>query len=489
MTTSAAADQPASIRLSSALGRWVLFATVLASGMTFLDATVVNLALPRIGREFDVGLADLQWTVSAYSLTLSAFLLLGGALGDRYGRRRLFLIGLIWFTLASALCAVAPSAPILIGSRALQGIGGALLTPGSLAIIQATFVPADRGRAIGAWSGLGGVFGAIGPLLGGFLVQAVSWRLVFVINLPLGVAAMVAARQIPDTAPHQVAGRLDVSGPTLAVLGLGGVTYGLIQGSADGWTSPPILLSLILGTGLLVGFLFNEARHPSPVLPLGVFRSRVFSGVNAATFAIYAALGTVTFLVVLQLQQVLGYSPFAAGLALLPVTLLLLAFASYTGKLAGAIGARIPMTAGPLLAAAGMAMFERATPGASFLAAILPASVAFGIGLVLTVPALTITALGALSSDRVGVASAVNNEVARVASLAAVALVPALAGLSTGGAHVVRSAFSAGFSTAIWICAGLCATGGLISWLTVPGAARPAHPAQRAAEAGGAVPR
>lgn len=333
------------------------------------------------------------------------------------------------------------------------------------------------------------MFGAIGPLLGGFLVQAVSWRLVFVINLPLGVAAMAATRHIPETAPHQVTGRLDVSGPTLAVLGLGGVTYGLIQGAADGWTSPPILLSLILGAGLLVGFLFNEARHPSPVLPLGVFRSRVFSGVNAATLAIYAALGTVTFLVVLQLQQVLGYSPLAAGVSLLPVTLILLAFATYTGKLAGAIGPRIPMTAGALLAAAGMAMFERATRGASFVTAILPASVVFGIGLVLTVPALTITALGALSRDRAGVASAINNEVARVASLAAVALIPALAGLRTGGAHVVPSSFSAGFGTAIWICAGLCASGGLISLLTMPGAPRPAPPAEREAEAGGAVPR
>ncbi len=460
----------ANIAARSRAGRWVLAATVLGSGMAFLDSTVVNVALPRIGRDFGVGLADLQWTATAYTLTLSAFLLLGGALGDRYGRRRIFVIGLTWFAIASLLCAVAPSAPVLIAARAVQGVGGALLTPGSLAIIEATFRPGDRGAVIGSWSGFSALFGAVGPLLGGVLVQTTSWRLVFFINLPVAVAAgFIAVRHVPETMRAEGHGRLDVQGPVLAALALGGITYGLIEGSAGGWRSAADIGTLIAGFVLLAAFFVVEARQRDPLLPLGIFRSRVFSGANAATFVIYGALGGVSFLVVLQLQDVLGYSPVAAGVSLLPLTLMLLLLSSRSGRLAAAIGPRIPMTAGPLLAGVGMAMFARIVPGSAYATTVLPAAIIFGLGMTLTVPALTSTALGAVPSDRAGIASAVNNDVARVAGLVAVAVIPALAGVPTGGNSVGSAALQAGFPTAMYICAALCALGGLVAFLTIPG--------------------
>jgi EmrB/QacA subfamily drug resistance transporter len=453
-------------------------ATVLGSGVAFLDATVVNVALPSIGRDFGVGLADLQWTVTGYTLTLSAFLLLGGALGDRYGRRRLFVIGLVWFAVASLACGIAPSAPLLIVFRAVQGIGGALLTPGSLAIIEASFRPADRGRAIGAWGGLGGVFGAIGPLLGGVLVSTVSWRLVFLINLPLvAFAVWVSMRHVPETSQGGEHGPLDIQGPVLAVLGLGAVTYSLIEGPARGWTSAATIGIIGAGGVLLVAFLVNESRARDPLLPLSIFRSRIFAGANEATFAIYAALGAVLFLGVLQLQQVLHYSPLESGVALFPLTLIMLALSSRSGKLATSIGPRIPMTVGPVLAAVGMALFARVVAGASYATSVLPAAVALGFGMVLTVPALTTTAMGAVDANRAGVASAVNNDVARFASLAAVAIIPALAGISTGGSSVNAATFSSGYQVAMYICAGLCASAGLISFVTVRQPRRPCEPA------------
>ncbi|TMC51456.1 MAG: MFS transporter [Chloroflexi bacterium] len=470
MLTSQAEQRAPGLSLASARGRWVLFATVLGSGIAFLDGTVVNVALPSISRDFHVGLADLQWTSTGYTLTLSAFLLLGGSLGDRYGRRRLFVVGVVWFTAASLVCGLAPSSPMLIAARALQGVGGALLTPASLAIIEATFRSDDRGAAIGAWSGLGGVFGAIGPLLGGFLVGAVSWRLVFFINLPIAaITVAVAARHVPETSQSGERGPLDIPGPVLAALGLGGVTYGLIEGSAMGWGSPAVLIAIAAGAALLGVFLVNERRQSDPLMPLDIFRVREFAGANAATFAIYGALGAVLFLVVIQLQQVLHYTPLQAGAALLPLTLLLLALSSRTGRLATRIGPRIPMTVGPLLAAAGMAMFARVGAGATYAGAVLPAAIVFGLGLVITVPALTTTAMGAVGAERAGIASAVNNDVARAASLVAVAVVPALAGISNAGSAINVSAFSSGFRTAMFICAGLCAAGGVISWALIRG--------------------
>lgn len=459
----------AELRVRSTRGRWVLAVTITGSGIAFLDSTVVNVALPRISRELSAGLADLQWTVTAYTLTLSALLLLGGELSDRYGRRRIFVVGLAWFGAASVLCGLAPTAPLLIAARALQGIGGALLTPGSLAIIQATFRAEDRGAAIGAWSGLAALFGAVGPLVGGLMVQLVSWRLVFFINPPLVVVAIVlAVRHIPETMRAR-SGRLDVQGPVFAALGLGGITYGLIQGAATGWQHPAILGSLFGGLALLIAFLLVEAVQRDPLLPLHLFRSRAFSGANASTFAIYGALGAVSFLVVLQLQDVMGYPPIAAGVSLLPLTLLLLLFSARAGRLASAIGPRIPMTVGPLVAGIGMAMFARVTPGATYLASVLPAAIVFGLGMTLTVPALTTTALGSVPADRAGVASAINNDVARAAGLVAVAVVPALAGIATGGTAVHASALQAGFPNGMYICAVLCALGGVLAFFTIPG--------------------
>ena len=457
------------LRIKSARGRWVLAVTILGSGIAFLDSTVVSVALPRIGRELSAGLADLQWTVTAYTLTLSALLLLGGALGDRYGRRLVFVIGLVWFGAASLLCGIAPSAPFLVGARALQGIGGALLTPGSLAIIQSSFQQRDRGAAIGAWSGFAALFGAVGPLLGGVLVMLVSWRLVFFINPPLAaIAVVLALRHVPETMRPSPRGHLDLQGPVLAALGLGGLTYGLIEGAATGWTQPANIASLLGGAALLLAFLVVEATRRDPLMPLDVFKSRTFSGANGSTFLIYGALGGISFLVVMQLQVVMGYSPLAAGVALLPLTVMLLLFSARSGRLASATGPRLPMTVGPLIAGAGMAMFARVAPGSSYLVAVLPAALVFGLGMVLIVPALTTTALGAVPAARAGLASAINNDVARAAGLIAVAVVPALAGIATGGSTVHKAALASGFATGTYICGGLCVLGGVVAWFTIP---------------------
>ncbi|MGH3535385.1 MAG: DHA2 family efflux MFS transporter permease subunit, partial [Pseudonocardiaceae bacterium] len=346
-------DSPGpALRYASAVGRWVLAATILGSGIASLDATVVGIALPAIGRDFGVGVSALQWVVNAYTLALAGLLLLGGTLGDRYGRRRIFIVGTIWFAVASLACAVAPTAGVLILARALQGVGAALLTPGSLAILQASFVADDRSKALGAWSGLGGIATAIGPFLGGWLISAVSWRLVFFINLPLAVAVVaIAARHVPETRDPST-GRIDASGATAITGALVGLTYGLIAGPGQGWTSPAVLASLCAGAGLLAGFLLIEARRKEPMLPLTVFRSRQFSAANAVTFIVYAALGGVLFLLPIVLQQVAGYSPLQAGTALLPVTVIMLTLSARSGALAARIGPRLQMTAGPLVIAA-----------------------------------------------------------------------------------------------------------------------------------------
>src|SRR5260221_13689040 len=316
----APADQ-AGLSYASARGRWVLLATVLGSAVASIDATVVGIALPAIGRDFGVGLADLQWVVTAYTLTLAGLLLLAGSLGDKYGRQRVFLIGLIWFALASLLCSIAPTAGTLIAARALQGVGAALLTPGSLAILEAVFRPDDRGRAIGAWSGFSGVGTAIGPFIGGWLVQAVSWRLIFVINLPL--AALVVAvtlRHVPESRDPGATAPVDASGGVLVTAGLIGLTYGLIQGPVNGWASTPVLAALIVGVLLLGVFGWWERRAPAPMLSLSLFASAQFTATNVVTFIIYGAIGGALFLLPPQLQQGMrSTAPQAPG-SLLPVT-------------------------------------------------------------------------------------------------------------------------------------------------------------------------
>jgi len=356
----------AQLRYASPAGRWVLLATVLGSSIASLDATVVNIALPRIGKDLGTGLSGLQWIINAYTLTLAGFILLGGSLGDRYGRRKVFLIGVFWFTAASVLCAVAPTANLLIAARALQGIGGALLTPGSLAIIEASFHSDDRSAAIGAWSGLSGVAIAVGPFLGGWLVQAVSWRLIFLINLPLAaVVVWVSARHLPETRdPNAVAG-LDLPGTALAALGLGGVIFALTEGADLGWGSPAVLATGIGGTLALVAMVVVEARSPHPMLPLELFELRQFDAANLVTFIVYAALVGSTFLLPVVLQVVVGYSPLQAGAALVPITLLMLALSAQAGRLSQRIGPRLPMALGPIVAGAGLALLVRVDAGST----------------------------------------------------------------------------------------------------------------------------
>jgi EmrB/QacA subfamily drug resistance transporter len=467
MTETAAQLPSPVLRMSTAQGRWVVTATVLGSGMAALDATVVGIALPAIGRDFHAGIASLQWVVNAYTLTLAGLLLLGGTLGDSYGRRKVFVIGVVWFAAASLLCGVAPTAGVLIAARALQGVGGALLVPGSLAILQASFAEEDRMAAIGAWSGLGGVATAIGPFLGGWLIDAVSWRLVFFINLPLAaVVIAISTRHVPETKSPGPVPRLDYRG-ALAISGaLAGITYGLIAASSDGWTSLSVLLPLGVGLILLGVFILVEAREPEPMLPLGIFRSRQFTAANAVTFVVYAALGGLLFLVPTVLIVVHGYSPVAAGTALLPVTFIMLALSSRSGALAARIGPRLQMSVGPMVIAASLLLFARISDSGNYLTAVLPGAVVFGFGVAIMVAPLTATALAAAPADHAGVASAVNNDVARAASLIAVAILPALAGIS-GDSYLHPAALAHGFREAAFMAAVFCAAGGVLAALTI----------------------
>ena len=456
-------DASAPIRTGTPRGRWVIFAAVLGSGIAFLDSTVVNVALPAIGRDLNADLADLQWVLTGYLLTLGSFLVLGGSLGDRFGRRRVFVIGLVSFAVASALCGAAPSVPTLIAARCVQGVAAALLVPGSLAIISASFHPDDRGRAIGAWSGFGGVATAAGPFLGGWLIDSVSWRLVFVVNVPMvAVAVFITLRHVPETLDEDAPPEIDYLGAGLLAIGLGGVVYALIEGPASGWPASTVALAFT-GVGALVAFLLVEARSSHPMVPLSVFRSRQFSGANAVTFAVYAALGATTFLLVMHLQVDLGYSALEAGASLLPITFVMLTFSARSGALAQRIGPRIPMTVGPLLVAAGTALMSRIEPGTTYWESVFPALLVFSAGLALTVAPLTAAVLAAIDDNHAGLGSAINNAVARVASLVAIAVLPAAAGMATAsGAHLTD-----GFGTAMYITAGLAAAGGVLSWFTI----------------------
>jgi EmrB/QacA subfamily drug resistance transporter len=356
---------------------------------------------------------------------------------------------------------------MLIAARALQGIGGALLTPGSLAIIQSVFTPTDRGKAIGAWSALGGVAAAIGPLLGGYLVQAISWRAIFLINLPLGcLVAWLALRHVPESRDPAAAGHLDYAGAATATAGLAGATYAVVEGPNRGWDSPVVLAAGVLGVIAMVAFVVIERRTANPMLPLGIFSSRQFTSANAVTFVVYTALGGVFFLLVVVLQTALGYSPVAAGAASLPVTAIMLALSSASGALAQRIGPRLPLTIGPLVIAAGMVLMTRISPGASYSTVVLPAVVIFGLGLAATVAPVTAAALAAADERHAGVASGVNNAVARTAGLLAVALLPPLSGL-TGDAFRSPAAITTGFHTAMLISAGLAALGGLLAFATI----------------------
>jgi EmrB/QacA subfamily drug resistance transporter len=465
-------DPSSQLRLSEARGRWVLAATVLGSSLAMLDATIVNVALPRIGADFNASLSGLQWTVNAYTLTLAGLILLGGSLGDRFGRRRVFTIGVIWFAVASALCGLAPNATVLIGSRALQGIGGALLTPGSLAIIQASFTPGDRPRAIGAWSGLGGVAGAIGPFLGGWIISAFGWRWAFLLNLPVAaLVVLVASRHVPESRDESEHRGFDILGAVLAALALAGVTYALTEAPAKETSTAVVVAAAVLGIGAGVAFVLVErwrtnGHGPSAMLPLGIFRSRQFTAVNIVTFIVYGGMSIQFFLLVLHLQIVAGYSPIIAGTALLPVTILMLLLSARMGAVAQRIGPRIPMTGGLIVAATGMALTYRIGPHASYVLDVLPATLVFGLGLSAVVAPLTATVLATADMQHAGVASGVNNAVARAAGLLAVAGVPPAVGL-TGEAYRSAAVFGHGFHQAMMIGALLLAAGAVLTLFTV----------------------
>lgn len=446
--------------------RWVLAATVLGSGLAFLDATSSNVALPAIGADLSADVSALQWTINGYTLTLAALILLGGALGDRFGRRRVFVIGTVWFAVASLLCGLAPSAGVLIAARALQGVGGALLTPGSLAIIQTSFAPADRARAVGAWSGLSGIAAALGPMIGGGLVDLWTWRLIFLTNIPVAaVVVVVAVRHVPESHEPTESTGFDVPGALLAVVGLGAATWALIAAGERGLSAATVVAGLG-GLAVLAAFVVVERRSPHPMLPPGIFASRQFTGANVVTFAVYAALGGLFFLLFIQLQQVLGYSPLAAGAAALPVTGLLLVLSAWAGGMAERIGPRLPMTVGPLIIAVGLLLHLRIGEGAAYVSAVLPAVTVFGLGLAITVAPLTATVLAAADRRHVGAASGVNNAISRAAGLLAVAALPVAAGL-TGDTYADPQAFAAGFRTAMIIAAAVAAAGGLAAWLMI----------------------
>jgi EmrB/QacA subfamily drug resistance transporter len=436
---------------------------------------VVNVALPAIGKDLNASVAGLQWVVTGYLITLASLILVGGSLGDLFGRRRVFQIGVIWFSVASLLSGLAPNLATLIAARALQGVGGALLTPGSLAIIESAFVPEDRGRAIGTWSGLGGIATAIGPFAGGWLVTAVSWRLIFLLNLPLAAVVLWATRHVPESADPSADRHIDKVGALLAVIGLASVTYALIEGPSPGTAPLVTTVAGIVGVAGLAAFVVFERESQHPMLPVDIFASRQFTSANLVTVAVYAALGGIFFLLAVDLQQSLHYSPVAAGASLLPVTAIMLVFSSRAGALAQRIGPRIPMTVGPVLVAVGLLLMRRINPGGTYVADVLPAVVVFAGGLSLTVAPLTATVLAAVDDRRAGVASGVNNAVARAASLIAVAVLPALAGI-TGSAYRVPRALTAGFHRACLITAGLCLVGAVIAWMGVRKPMGPSEP-------------
>lgn len=461
-----------SVEFGSSTGRLILLTTILASGMAFLDGTVVNVALPHIGEDLGGGFATLQWVLDAYLLTLGSLVLVGGGLADLLGIRRVFAWGVAGFLLASLLCGVAPTAETLVAARALQGVGAALLVPGSLALISSLFVADQRGRAIGLWSGLAGITTAIGPFAGGLLVDSApwGWRLVFLLNIPLGVAVLVLLPRIPTVPGSRTADplstQIDILGAGLTVMGLALLVGPLIEVSRLG--ALPTAALMATGAGVLAFFWRVEKRRqvnqrPAPMLPPPLWRIRSFSVANLVTFVVYGALGATLLLLTVALQIGLGWSALAAGLAGIPITIMLALFSSRVGALLPRVGARPLLTAGCLLMAGGMTGLSLVAPGATYWVDVFPWILVFACGLVLLVAPITTTALGDIPVESSGVGSGVNNAVARVAGLVAVAVIPVVAGLSTLDA-TSGSAVMPGYKRATLICAGLCLVGAATSW-------------------------
>ncbi len=453
------------MRFGTPQARWVIAAAALGSGIAFLDGTVVNIALPAIAEDFGTSLAGLQWVVNAYLVMLSALLLLGGSLGDHFGRRNMFVAGLGGFTVASLLCGLAPSTEFLVAARAIQGVGAALLVPGSLSIIAATFDVEDRGAAIGAWSGLAGASTAVGPFLGGWLIESASWRLIFLINVPLAaIAIAIAFKHVPESRAHTKR-PLDLPGAVVVTGALALLSYAAIDHAGI-----DSALAAAGGVVALVAFVVIERRSDAPMLPLELFAVPQFTGANLVTLAVYTGLSGSLFLAILRLQTGLHYSALEAGAATVPFTLLLLAFSSTAGRVAHRVGARLPMTVGPLLVAVGLVLFSRLGAGDRYITDVLPAVLCVGMGMTITVAPLTTAVLEHVDEEFTGIASGVNNAVARVAGLLAVAALPVLAGIGAGVS--LEEGLSEGYTTALNICAVTCVVGAGVAWVTIRGSAK-----------------
>jgi EmrB/QacA subfamily drug resistance transporter len=442
MVTMADVREPQGLVLHSAQGRVALVATVAASAMASLDATVVNVALPHIGEEFNASVSALQWVLTGYLVALASLILLGGALGDRFGRRKVFVIGTVWFAAASLLCGAAMNIEVLVAARILQGVGGALLTPGSLAILQASFRESDRAAAVGAWSGLGGVAGAIGPFVGGGLVDGPGWRWAFLINIPVAMIAIACAHKaIPETRDAHASRNLDYMGATLAVVGLAVSTWALTEAGPRGWTDPRVLVASAIALAAIAAFVRRMLHAVDPLVPPALFRNHTFTVVNLQTVLLYSALGISFFFVSYELQVATGWSALQAGVALLPATGLMLLLSASSGALAERIGPRLQLTVGPLIAAAGLLLLARIGESTSWVTDVLPGAVVFGLGLVTFVAPLTATVMAAADPDHVSVASGVNNAIARAAGLSSLAVIPVVSGLTsaTGPADITHA--------------------------------------------------